>query len=230
MTLFSLFELMDEKKALSEGAAWRSSTSAREALSKAWGSRSRRTRYFVGYYGLIDFEFWVRKNIGDGLRRLHEGATSIRSTSCSRLAKRPRHRAAQRRAASTARPGRCACRSRTWTTRPTSDIGRAVGTWRAATGRINGGEQRQVPNHRNAAMSRVSECSHDANLADRLRVMVAAGAHAQTAAGACRASTSSRPAAPSPARGRRPLRLQVGRLQGRGPDRGGAEARQARGR
>ena len=45
--------------------AWRSSTGAPGPCSRGSASRSRPNPLFDAYYGLIDFEFWARKNIGE---------------------------------------------------------------------------------------------------------------------------------------------------------------------
>ena len=62
MTMFSLYELMDAKTI--RRRAWTSSISAcwpREGMGLEVPSNA----HFDGYYALIDFEFWARKNLGD---------------------------------------------------------------------------------------------------------------------------------------------------------------------
>ena len=64
MTMFSLYELMDQgkdyQKACMEIVHHRA-----VACLKAWDCNFLRIANFDAYYGLIDFEFWARKNIGD---------------------------------------------------------------------------------------------------------------------------------------------------------------------
>ena len=64
MTMFSLYELMDEEKAYQKACMeivhkrfW--------ALVDGLGLTLDPNPNYNGYYGLIDFEFWARKNIGD---------------------------------------------------------------------------------------------------------------------------------------------------------------------
>ncbi|WP_019904078.1 bifunctional aspartate transaminase/aspartate 4-decarboxylase [Methylobacterium sp. 77] len=64
MSLFSLAELMDEKKRYQ--AACREIVDRRaRALIEGLGLTLTPNPNFDAYYGLIDFEFWARKNIGD---------------------------------------------------------------------------------------------------------------------------------------------------------------------
>lgn len=64
MTMFSLFELMDEEKAYQKACM--------EIVHKRFwylidglGLQLSPNPHYDAYYGLIDFEFWARKNIGD---------------------------------------------------------------------------------------------------------------------------------------------------------------------
>lgn len=64
MTMFSLYELMDEKKEYQNACmeivkrrAW--------SMIESLGLQLSPNPNFDYYYGLIDFEFWARKNIGD---------------------------------------------------------------------------------------------------------------------------------------------------------------------
>jgi aspartate 4-decarboxylase len=64
MSLFSLYELMDQHKAYQKACmeivnrrAW--------AMIEGLGLQLQPNPHYDAYYGLIDFEFWARKNIGD---------------------------------------------------------------------------------------------------------------------------------------------------------------------
>jgi aspartate 4-decarboxylase len=64
MTMFSLYELMDEKKEYQKACmeivnrrAW--------SMIQSLGLQLTENANYDAYYGLIDFEFWARKNIGD---------------------------------------------------------------------------------------------------------------------------------------------------------------------
>jgi aspartate 4-decarboxylase len=64
MTMFSLYELMDEKKDYQKACmeivnrrAW--------SMIESLGLQLTPNPNYDAYYGLIDFEFWARKNIGD---------------------------------------------------------------------------------------------------------------------------------------------------------------------
>ena len=63
--------------------------------SRGWASRSARTSYFDYYYGLIDFEFFARKYLGEDVGQVDEGE---RASARHRVpaGRGPRHRAAQR--------------------------------------------------------------------------------------------------------------------------------------
>jgi len=64
MTLFSLSEMMDTKKAYQ--AACKEIVDRRiHALIDGMGLQLGPNPNYDAYYGLIDFEFWARKNIGD---------------------------------------------------------------------------------------------------------------------------------------------------------------------
>ena len=63
MTMFSLYELMDDKKEYQKACmeivnrrAW--------AMIETLGLQLTPNPNYDAYYGLIDFEFWARKNIG----------------------------------------------------------------------------------------------------------------------------------------------------------------------
>jgi aspartate 4-decarboxylase len=64
MTMFSLYELMDTKKEYQKACkgivnrrAW--------AMIEGLGLKLSENPNYDAYYGLIDFEFWARKNIGE---------------------------------------------------------------------------------------------------------------------------------------------------------------------
>ncbi|HEY7382717.1 MAG TPA: bifunctional aspartate transaminase/aspartate 4-decarboxylase [Beijerinckiaceae bacterium] len=64
MTMFSLYELMDDKKVYQKACmeiVHKRVTSMIEGL----GLQLQPNPNYDAYYGLIDFEFWARKNIGD---------------------------------------------------------------------------------------------------------------------------------------------------------------------
>jgi aspartate 4-decarboxylase len=66
MSLFSLFEMMDKVKSYQAACMEivnRRSTTMIESLGLA--DKLSPNPNFDAYYGLIDFEFWARKNIGD---------------------------------------------------------------------------------------------------------------------------------------------------------------------
>lgn len=64
MTLFSLFELMDEEKAYQK-ACMKIVHKRFQLLVDGLGLELSPNASFDAYYALIDFEFWARKNIGD---------------------------------------------------------------------------------------------------------------------------------------------------------------------
>lgn len=64
MTMFSLYELMDEKKVYQK-ACMEIVQRRFKALVDSLGLQLSPNTNYDGYYGLIDFEFWARKNIGD---------------------------------------------------------------------------------------------------------------------------------------------------------------------
>ena len=64
MTLFSLYELMDEKKVYQK-ACMKIWERRAKALIDSLGLQLSPNPHYDAYYGLIDFEFWARKNIGD---------------------------------------------------------------------------------------------------------------------------------------------------------------------
>jgi aspartate 4-decarboxylase len=64
MTMFSLYELMDEKKNYQK-ACMKIVEKRAEAMIDSMGLKLDPNPNFDAYYGLIDFEFWARKNIGD---------------------------------------------------------------------------------------------------------------------------------------------------------------------
>jgi len=64
MTMFSLYELMDTKKAYQKACMEIVHRRAR-AMIEGMGLEIAPNPNFDAYYGLIDFEFWARKNIGD---------------------------------------------------------------------------------------------------------------------------------------------------------------------
>jgi aspartate 4-decarboxylase len=65
MTMFSLYEMMDEKKVYQK-ACIEIVQRRFKALIDSLGLELAPNVNFDGYYALIDFEFWARKNIGDG--------------------------------------------------------------------------------------------------------------------------------------------------------------------
>src|SRR5262245_34785731 len=64
MTMFSLYELMDTKKAYQK-ACMEIVHRRIHALLEGMGLEVAPNPNFDAYYGLIDFEFWARKNIGE---------------------------------------------------------------------------------------------------------------------------------------------------------------------
>jgi aspartate 4-decarboxylase len=64
MTMFSLYELMDEKKEYQK-ACMEIVHRRFRSLVENLGLELSPNASYDGYYGLIDFEFWARKNIGD---------------------------------------------------------------------------------------------------------------------------------------------------------------------
>ena len=64
MTMFSLYELMDEEKAYQK-ACMEIVSKRFWALIDGLGLEVGENANYDAYYGLIDFEFWARKNIGD---------------------------------------------------------------------------------------------------------------------------------------------------------------------
>lgn len=64
MTLFSLYELMDEEKAYQK-ACMEIVGKRFSALVESLGLELSPNTNYDAYYALIDFEFWARKNIGD---------------------------------------------------------------------------------------------------------------------------------------------------------------------
>src|ERR1700742_2395070 len=64
MTMFSLYELMDERKDYQKACMEIVQLRAK-AMIDSIGLELSPNPNFDGYYGLIDFEFWARKNIGD---------------------------------------------------------------------------------------------------------------------------------------------------------------------
>src|SRR6188472_2495828 len=64
MTMFSLYELMDEKKVYQK-ACMEIVARRAKAMIDSLGLQLSPNPNFDAYYGLIDFEFWARKNIGD---------------------------------------------------------------------------------------------------------------------------------------------------------------------
>ena len=65
MSLFSLGRADGRQEGLSESLHRHRARSASRRRSRGWASKSARTSYFDYYYGLIDFEFFARKNIGE---------------------------------------------------------------------------------------------------------------------------------------------------------------------
>ena len=66
MTMFSLSELMDDKKSYQKACmeiVHRRIWATLEGLGLA--DKVTPNPHYDAYYGLIDFEFWARKNIGD---------------------------------------------------------------------------------------------------------------------------------------------------------------------
>jgi aspartate 4-decarboxylase len=64
MTMFSLYELMDAKKDYQK-ACMEIVQKRAKAMIEGMGLELPPNPNYDGYYGLIDFEFWARKNIGD---------------------------------------------------------------------------------------------------------------------------------------------------------------------
>ena len=66
MSLFSLYELMDEKKHYQKACIGIVKKRV-EATLEGLGLELAPNRLFDWYYGLIDFEFWARKNLGEDI-------------------------------------------------------------------------------------------------------------------------------------------------------------------
>jgi aspartate 4-decarboxylase len=64
MTLFSLAELMDEKKDYQKACLGIVKKRVHATL-EGLGLEGNPSELFDFYYGLIDFEFWARKNLGE---------------------------------------------------------------------------------------------------------------------------------------------------------------------
>jgi aspartate 4-decarboxylase len=64
MTMFSLYELMDEKKDYQK-ACMEIVNQRVWSMIESLGLQLTPNPNYDAYYGLIDFEFWARKNIGD---------------------------------------------------------------------------------------------------------------------------------------------------------------------
>jgi aspartate 4-decarboxylase len=64
MTMFSLYELMDEKKDYQK-ACMQIVHRRSKAMIDSMGLELNPNPNFDSYYALVDFEFWARKNIGD---------------------------------------------------------------------------------------------------------------------------------------------------------------------
>jgi len=64
MTMFSLCELMDAKKEYQK-ACMEIVHRRAKAMIEGMGLQVQANANFDAYYGLVDFEFWARKNIGD---------------------------------------------------------------------------------------------------------------------------------------------------------------------
>ncbi len=65
MTLFSLRRADGRRRRTIRRPASASSRSGSRRRSRGWASRSARTTHFDYYYGLIDFEFFARKYLGE---------------------------------------------------------------------------------------------------------------------------------------------------------------------
>ena len=95
MTLFSLSELMDEKKAYQKaciGICKKRVEATIEGLDIEVGPN----QYFDYYYGLIDFEFFARKYLGEDVVKWMKANVHPLDI-VFRLRRGPRHRPAQRR-------------------------------------------------------------------------------------------------------------------------------------
>ncbi len=95
MTMFSLYELMDAKKDYQK-ACMEIVHKRILALLEGMGLEVPPNANFDAYYGLIDFEFWARKNIGDeAVEYLKKNVHPL--DLAFRLAEAPRDRVAERR-------------------------------------------------------------------------------------------------------------------------------------
>ena len=94
MTLFSLAELMDEKKDYQKACIGIVKKRV-EATLEGLDLKLDPNEHFDWYYGLIDFEFFARKHLGEDIVEVDEGE---RPSARHRVPARrgPRHRAAQR--------------------------------------------------------------------------------------------------------------------------------------
>ena len=94
--MFSLYELMDAKKAYQKACMEIVHRRVQAMIEGLGLERASRTRTYDAYYGLIDFEFWARKNIGDdAVEYLKKNVHPL--DLAFRLAEDARHRAAERR-------------------------------------------------------------------------------------------------------------------------------------
>ena len=96
MTLFSLCELMDEKKDYQKACIGIVRKRVEATIEGLGIEVAAEPELFDCYYGLIDFEFWLRKYVGEDVVDLGEGE---RPSARHRLpaGRGPRHRAAERR-------------------------------------------------------------------------------------------------------------------------------------
>ena len=95
MTMFSLSEMMDTKKEYQK-ACMEIVHRRAQAMIDSMALKLAPNPNYDAYYGLIDFEFWARKNIGDeAVEYLKKNIHPL--DLAFRLAEDPRHRAAERR-------------------------------------------------------------------------------------------------------------------------------------
>ena len=107
MSLFSLAEMMDGAK-LYQKACMEIVHRRAKAMIEGLGIEVSPNPLYNAYYGLIDFEFFARKNIGRGCRRIPQEERPP-ARPCFPSGRGSRDRAAERRRASRRQTGRCAC-------------------------------------------------------------------------------------------------------------------------
>ena len=84
MTLFSLFALLDEEDAYKQPLPRDHPASASRRCSRGWACRCRDDPLRVGYYADLDLEAWGARDVRRGVHGVRARRTTTRSTSCWR--------------------------------------------------------------------------------------------------------------------------------------------------